>query len=157
MQLRWGIVAAFVAGLAVAGGAVLLLRDNTAREQEAARIAELDAQIQRLERTASRLSDLATGGAPVTAVPTTRSQTAASPPTPAAAREVTKHDVSQAEAIAAADAMVDQGLQSGHWSREQANELSVAVADLDVKEQGRILARISAASNAGQLQVELPR
>ena len=51
--------------------------------------------------------------------------------------------------------MVDRGLASGHWSREQANDLTVALSDLDVKEQGRIQARISMAINEGRLQIEL--
>jgi len=157
MQLSKGIVIGFVAGIAVAGGTVLLLRDNAAREREAARVAELDEQIHQLERTVSRLSDLATVGKPAAAVPASLSRTAASAPPPAASRELNKRDATQADDIAAADAMVDLALQSGHWSRAQANELTAAVSDLDVKEQGRILARISAAINAGQLQVELPR
>jgi hypothetical protein len=157
MPFRKGIAIGFVAGLAVAGGAVLLLRDNMARAREAARIAELDEQIGQLERTVSRLSDLAMVGTPAAAVPANQSRAGAAPQPAAPAREANKRDATQADDIAAADAMVDQALQSGHWSREQRDELSTAVADLDVKEQGRILARISAAINAGQLQFELPR
>jgi hypothetical protein len=62
----------------------------------------------------------------------------------------------QVQAIAVADTMVDRALQSGQWTHEQAAELNMAVSRLDREEHGRILARVSAAINAGQLQVELP-
>src|SRR6185369_8708101 len=65
-----GIAIGFVAGLAVAGGAVLLLRDETVTAQETARVADLDAQIQRLDQAVSRLSVLA-AAAPRAAAPAT--------------------------------------------------------------------------------------
>ena len=153
MQSGKGIAIGFVAGLAVAGGAFLLVRDETSRAQETARIAELDAQIQRLDQAVSRLSVLA-AAAPRAAALATGERGAASPAT-AASSEPVKRDEDQAQAIAAADALVDRGLASGHWSREQANDLTVALSDLDVKEQGRIQARISMAINEGRLQPEL--
>ncbi|HEV7609824.1 MAG TPA: hypothetical protein VGO61_20990 [Steroidobacteraceae bacterium] len=157
MQKAKMIAAGFVAGIVVAGGAAFLLRDNAARTREEERIAALDSQIQSLERAVSKLSGVVTAGAPDAAVPTTVSRNDALPPTPAASRDPTARDADQAQhAIAEADAMVDRGLQSGQWTREQAAELSEATADLSVQEQGRILARVSAAINVGQLQVELP-
>jgi len=52
-QGKW-MVAGFVAGLAVAGGASLLLRDDAAREQEQARVGELKAQVERLESAVTK-------------------------------------------------------------------------------------------------------
>jgi gas vesicle protein len=154
MQAGKGIAIGFLAGLAVAGGAVLLLRDETSREQESARIAELDAQIQRLDQAVSRLSVLAVE-APSAVAPAIVERGGALPVKTATSRESIKRDEDQSQAIAAADAMVDRGLESGHWSREQANDLTVALADLEVGEQGRIQARISAAINEGRLQIEM--
>jgi hypothetical protein len=152
MQTAKAIAIGFVAGLAVGGGAVLLLRDDTSRAQETARIARLGARIQRLDEAVARLSALA-AATPHAVAPA--SEVGASPVT-ATPHEPIERDEDQTRAIAAADNLVDRGLQSGHWSREQANDLSAELADLDVKEQGRIQARISAAINAGQLQIELP-
>jgi len=153
MQPGKAIAIGFVAGLAVAGGAVLLLRDETVPGQETARIAAIDAQVQRLDQAISRLSGLA-AAAPPAAAPAPVERSAPSPVT-AASRESIKPDDEQTQAIASADAMVDRGLASGHWSREQVDDLTVALSDLDVKEQGRIQARISMAINEGRLQIEL--
>jgi hypothetical protein len=60
----------------------------------------------------------------------------------------------QLQAIADADALVDLGIQSGQWSRDQQDELGAAISDLDVKEQGRIVARVSKAMNDGQLKFD---
>ena len=57
MQGSKGIAIGFVAGLVVAGGAVLLLRDEAApRVEESAQVAELNAKLDRLERNMSQLS-----------------------------------------------------------------------------------------------------
>lgn len=144
-----GMVLGFAAGLAVAGGAVLVLRDDTALEQQTARIESLELEVQRLGGTVSRLTDslaAVTRAAPVASAAQPTATTAADAP-PA-------RDTTQMAAIAEADALVDQGLQSGHWSRRQADELGEAVAHLDVKEQGRILARVAAAINAGEMQMD---
>ena len=59
MQISAGMAAGFVAGVAIAGGALIWLRvqENVTRDREAAHVAELDAQVQRLEQTVARLSD----------------------------------------------------------------------------------------------------
>jgi hypothetical protein len=145
VSLGKGIAIGFVAGLAVAGGAFLVLRDDTAAEREAARIAELDAHIQRLDQTVATLSErvaMERASYPA-AVVTART---ASPPAVA--------ETDHASEIAEADAMVDLGLQSGHWTRQQQDDLGVAIADLDVAEQGRIKARIAKAINDGQLKFD---
>ena len=151
MSIGKGIAIGFVAGVVAASGAVFLLRDDTSRAQEAARLAQLDAQIQQLDQSVSKLSAL---------VASNQSRAAESIPkqlenSPAAqSREEHKHDADQMQEIAAADAMVDRGIASGHWSRAEATELSLAISDLDVKEQGRIQARIAAAINDGRVQLE---
>ena len=158
MQQIKGIAAGFVAGVAVAAGPILWLRahDDAERTEEKARIVELNAQSQRLEQAVSRLSGLVAARAPVAAAPAGVSMSGAPPPTAVMLSETSGRDSAQVQEIAAADALVDRGIASGHWSQEQAIELSAAVAGMDLKERGRILARISAAINAGQLRVELP-
>ena len=153
MRTASGIAAGFVAGFAVAGGAFLMLRDSTARTREEERIAQLDVEIQRLESEVSRLSALAPAAA--AARPVGPRHVVAQPAT-AASRDGTDDEAEQARAINSADALVDRAIQSGQWTHEQAKELVAATAGLPAKEQGRIHARISAAINAGQLQVELP-
>ena len=154
MQGGKGIVFGFVAGFAVTAGAFLLLRDDEPQyAPDAAQIAGLDAQIQRLERSVSRLSALAAardaGGAGSN--PDSYAQAHATEPAPAVA-----HDPIQLRAVAAADGLVDAGVQSGQWTKQQALELHAAIVDLPLEEQGRIMARVSAAINADQLKVELP-
>jgi len=154
VSLGKGTAIGFVAGLAVAGAASLLLRDDASRAQETARIAELDAQIQRLDQSMSKLSMLvASNKSRDTMLPTNPSRDL--PASPAKPGGENKRDADQAQEIAAAEALVDRGIASGHWTRDQANELSAVLSDLDAKEQGRIQARISAAINDGRLQLEL--
>lgn len=152
MQLGKGIAIGFVAGLAVAFGAVLLLSDHEAeRTRDEVRLAQLDAQIERLERSLSRLSGL---------VVSSQTGPAEQPERVAAvmstAPGIARRDDADLRAIAAADDLVDQGLQIGQWTRQQAAALAESTANLDREEQGRILARVSAAINEGQLRVELP-
>lgn len=59
MQINAGAAAGFMAGVAIAVGAMVWLRvqENVTRDRDAAHVAELDAQVQRLEQTVARLSD----------------------------------------------------------------------------------------------------
>ena len=152
MSLGKGIAIGFVAGLAAAGVVGFLLRADAPRAQEVARIADLDAQIQRLDQSVSKLSALVVSNEPREARTNPREDLSVPP---AKLREESNRDADQAQEIAAAEAIVDRGIASGHWTREQANDLAIAISDLDVKEQGRIQARISAAINEGKLQIEL--
>ena len=154
-QGKW-MVAGFVAGLAVAGGASLLLRDDAAREQEQARVGELKAQVERLESAVTKLSTLIYDAHVSTAVSTDSSTAGAAPQTALLSTEKERNPT-QPQAIAEADAMVDLGLQSGRWTRQQQDELGAAIGDLDVKEQGRILARVSKAINDGQVKFDTSR
>ena len=143
-----GMVAGFAAGLAVAVGAFLLLHEEAAvPASEGARIAELSAQIDRLERSVSRLA-VSTGGVSPTAAPV------ADESTPSPKKETTLLPEQQ-KIIASADAMVDQAIQTGQWTRLQARDLGDLTADLSAEERGRIMARISAAINADQIHPEL--
>ena len=152
MQLGKGIAIGFVAGLAVAFGAVLLLSDDDAEHaQDAVRLAQLDAQIQRLERSLSRLSGLVAAPQTVPAELSERVSEAT-----AAVPVIAHRDHAELQAIAAADELVDRALYTGQWTREQAAELAESAANLDREEHGRILARVSAAINEGRLAVELP-
>src|SRR6478736_6207326 len=151
MQLK-GIAVGFIAGLAVAGDAFLLLRDHS-RAEEAKEVGALKVQVDRLESALTELQAMSNRPQQA-AAPDSTSRNIAMPPTPATPKDKTPEQV---RAIAEAETLVEQGLQSGHWSMEQANELSLAVADLDAKEQGRILARVSAAINAGQMRFDPPR
>jgi len=146
-RARW-LATGFVAGLAVAGGAFLLLRDEASREPELARIAELKSQVDRLESAVTKLSMLANAAHTGTATSTQAPTAAAASSTPASKEK------DQAQAIAEAEALVDLGLQSGRWTRQQQEDLGAAVTDLDVDEQGRILARVSKAINDGQLKFD---
>jgi hypothetical protein len=151
MSLAKGVAIGFVAGLAAAGGVFLLLRDDTSRE--AARLAELDAHIRQLDQSVSTLSGRMTMQPPSIGVPAASAPTVAMPPAPTSA----KSDAKQADEIAEADALVDLGLQSGHWTRQQHDELDVALAGLPVKEQGRIKSRLALAINAGEVQMDMRR
>lgn len=59
MQTSAGVVAGFAAGIGIAVAAMVWLRvqENVTRERDVARVAELDAEVQRLERAVARLSD----------------------------------------------------------------------------------------------------
>jgi hypothetical protein len=59
MQTSAGVVAGFAAGIGIAVAAMVWLRvqENVTRERDVARVAELDAKVQRLERAVARLSD----------------------------------------------------------------------------------------------------
>jgi hypothetical protein len=59
VKISAGMAAGFAAGVAIVGGALTWLRvqENVTRDREAAHVAELDAQVQRLEQTVSRLAD----------------------------------------------------------------------------------------------------
>jgi hypothetical protein len=153
VSLARGVAIGFVAGLAVAGGAFFLLRDKLTNAREAARIAELDAHIGQLDRSLSRLAERVAMDRPGPPAPATAQSAAVA----SIADEHDKPATSQASDIAEADQLVDLGLQSGHWSRRQRDELEAAIADLDVTEQGRIKARIAAAINAGELQMDMRR
>lgn len=153
MQGIKGIVTGFVAGLAVAGGAILLLRDEAPLRDESARIDELGAQIERLERSVSLLSanvvsigssPMARGDAVASAAPAATASKAPVPPT-----------AEQQRVIESADAFVDQAIQAGLWTQDQQADLSALTAGLPVEEQGRIQARISAAINNDLIKPEL--
>jgi outer membrane murein-binding lipoprotein Lpp len=146
------LVAGFVAGLLVASGAVLLLRDDAAREQERARVVDLRAQVDRLENAVTKLSALANDAHSGTPAPTNvPASVAALAPAPQ------KPPTAQLQAIADANALVDLGLQSGRWTAEQQEDLGLAITNLDVKDQDRILARVSKAINDGQLRLDPTR
>jgi len=141
------ITIGFVAGLAMAGGAFLLLRDNAAVEQERARVGELKALVERLENAVTKFSTLA-NDAPAGNRSSTHVSTSVAAPAPRTSSP------SQLQAIAEADTLVDLGIQSGRWTQQQQEELGAAVADLDLAEQGRIRARVSKAVNDGQLKFD---
>jgi hypothetical protein len=151
MQNAKGIVIGFAAGLAVAAGAVLLFRDQPAvLASDSARIAELSAQIERLERSVSRQTMSAGGSHAATTQAGTEAASTPSEP------ESVPFRAEQQKVIASAEAFVDQAIQTGQWTRLQARELSEMTSDLPAEEQGRILARISQAINNDQIQPELP-
>jgi len=156
MQGGKGIAIGFVAGLAVAGGAVLLLRDEAAApvSGEPARIAELAEQVRRLDQSVSRLAALtltarsdsdAAGASPEVAV-----AGVSQPPVDPARQKA------EAKALVAATSMVDQALQMGQWTRAQQHEFNLLAENLDGDEHGRLMARIAAAINRNELQIELP-
>jgi outer membrane murein-binding lipoprotein Lpp len=72
MQISAGMAAGFVAGVVIAGGALIWLRvqENVTRDREAAHVAELDAQVQRLEQTVARLSDQVASIRQIKVIPT---------------------------------------------------------------------------------------
>lgn len=153
MTFLKGIAMGFVAGFAVAAGAILLRGsgEGAGLAADSAHLAQIDERILRLERALSQLSGL---------VATVESKSIATSPervsAAAASVDTARFDARQAQAIASAESMVDRAVNSGQWTRAQASELNAAIADLDREEQGRILARISAAINEDRLQVELP-
>ena len=157
MQSGKGIVIGFVAGLVVMGCAVLLLRDEATPmpATESARIAELDAQIQRLERSVSRLTSVVSAVVPGTARDAAGATTLPAL-SPAEAVDESKRQAAEVQALANADAMVVQALQSGQWTRTQQRDFDLVATELSAEEHGRLLARISKAINEDRLQIELP-
>lgn len=151
MPLNKGIATGFMAGLAVAGLAVLVLRDDARGEQDRARAGALKAQVDRLESEVTKLSTLVNEARSSTTASNRVPPGVAAPQAPAASKE---RNQAQVQALADADALVELGFQSGRWTPAQQAELSAAVTELDVQEQGRILARVTKAINDGQLQFD---
>lgn len=159
MQGNKGIVIGFVAGLAAMGGAVLLFRDDSAGAgaPDGAHIARLDAQIQRLDATVNRLSALVGAGGPAASTTAGASVAAdVAPRTPAEQAAEAERQKAAEQASVTANAMVDQALQVGQWTKAQQLEFNLVAADLDGDEHTRLLQRISAAINRDELQIELP-
>ena len=154
MQASKGIAIGFVAGLAVVGGAVLLLRDGVApRVEERAQVAELSAKLDRLERGVAQLSSQPRGPSPAVAAGSTINAETA----PAVdAKEEQARLEEQQRVIASADAKVEEAIQAGQWSLEQARELDRLTVNLPAEERGRIHTRITAAINNDQIKVTLP-
>jgi len=151
MQGSRGMVTGFVAGLAVAGGTVLLLREDVAPPTDvAARVVELGAQIEQLQRSVSQLSAIVAGG---TGNSTTQAIATGTPPAVAPAVQPLNHE--QQRTLASAEAFVDQAIQAGQWTQHQQADLSALISGLPVEEQGRIQARISRAINADQIEPDL--
>lgn len=147
MQNGKGVLAGFVAGLVVATGANLLLRDEPAMPaSDDARIAALAAQLDRLERGLARLAVPAAGASPdvMTAV--------SAQPKPEESKPVTE----QLHVAASAHQMVDLAIQTGQWTRAQARELAELTSDLPADERDRVMARIAAAINNDQIYPEFP-
>jgi outer membrane murein-binding lipoprotein Lpp len=145
------MVTAFVAGLVVAGGTVLLLRDDAAPPTDvAARVVELGAQIERLERSVSQLSAIVARGTGNSAA-----QAVATGTTTVVAPAIQPMNDEQQRTLASAEAFVDQAIQAGQWTQHQQADLSALISELPVEEQGRIQARISKAINADQIKPEL--
>ena len=154
MQASKGIAIGFVAGLVVAGGAVLLLRDEAApRPDDGARVADLSAKIDRLERSVSQLS-LQPRGQSTAVAPSGTSGAEAAPAVDA--KEERARIEEQQRVIAAADAKVEEAIQSGQWSLEQSRDLERLTVNLPADERRRIHTRITAAINNDQVKVKLP-
>jgi outer membrane murein-binding lipoprotein Lpp len=153
MQGSKGIAIGFVAGLVVAGGAVLLLRDAAApRVDDSAQVAELSAKLDRLERSLSQLSSQAR--APSTAV--AASDTSSAAIAPAVVKEDQARLEEQQRVIASADAKVEEAIQTGQWSLEQSRDLDRLTVNLPAEERRRIHTRITAAINSDQIKVKMP-
>jgi len=153
MQASKGIAIGFVAGLVVAGGAVLLLRDEAApRPDDGAQVAELNAKIDRLERSMSQQSLQPRGQSPAVASIANGSAELA----PAVVEEEQARTEEQQRVIASADATVEQAIQAGQWSLEQSRDLDRMTVDLPAEERRRIHTRITAAINSDQIKVRMP-
>jgi hypothetical protein len=157
MQGGKGIAVGFAAGLVVAGGALFLLHDDglAQRPPESAGVAGLDARIERLERSVSRLADAIASGPAVQPAHTSGTADVVRHSAAVEAETITR-EVERAQALAMADDMVVRALQTGQWTRAQAAEFDALAVTLSAEDQGRLMAKISAAINADQLQVELP-
>jgi outer membrane murein-binding lipoprotein Lpp len=152
MQASKGIAIGFVAGLVVAGGAALLLREGAPPAQESAQVAELSAKLDRLERSMSQLSAQARAGSPATA----SSSTPGTETAPAVVKEEQARIEEQQRVIASADATVEEAIQTRQWSLEQSRDLERLTANLPAEERRRIHTRITAAINNDQVKVKLP-
>src|SRR5688572_1574024 len=107
MQGSRGMVTGFVAGLAVAGGTVLLLRDDAAPPTDvAARVVELGAQIGQLERSVSQLSAIVARGTGTSATPGVAAGTLS-----VVEAAIQPLNYAQQRTLASAEAFVDQAIQ----------------------------------------------
>jgi len=152
MEASKGIAIGFVAGLVVAGGAVLLLRDEVPpRAEESAQVADLSAKIDRLERGISQLSSQSRAESPAAAGSATQTEVV---PVVDVKEEQARVDEQQ-RAIASADAKVEEAIQTGQWSLEQSRDLDRLTVNLPADERRRINTRITAAINSDQIKVRL--
>ncbi len=153
MQAGKGIAIGFVAGLVVASGAVLLLRNDAApRPDDSAQVAELSAKIDRLERSMSQVSPQPRGQSTAVAASGTSSAEAAPAVNP---KEEQARIEEQQRVIASADAKVEEAIQTGQWSLEKSRELDRLTVNLPPEERRRIHTRITAAINSDQVKVDL--
>jgi hypothetical protein len=153
MPASKGIAIGFVAGLVVAGGAVLLLRDEAPpRPDDSARVAELGAKIDRLERSMSQLSSQPRDQSPAVAASGTGNAEIA----PEVVKEEQARIEEQQRVIATADAKVEEAIQTGQWSLEQSRDLDRLTVNLPAEERRRIHTRITAAINNDQIKVKMP-
>jgi outer membrane murein-binding lipoprotein Lpp len=153
MDASKGIAIGFVAGLVVASVAVLLLRNEAAPSaQGSAQVADLNAKIDRLERSVAQLSSPTR--APSPAVAAGGIGTAETAPAVDAEEERSRLEEQQ-RVIATADAKVEEAIQTGQWSLEQSRELDRLTVDLPPEERRRIHTRLTAAINNDQIKLKL--
>ena len=102
----------FVVGVAVTSGALLWLRieENVTRDRDAARVEELDAQVQKLEQTVTRLSDLVSASRQIATQPAASSQGVTAWSADAPTREMPRSEGEHSTTIAATGSMVDRAL-----------------------------------------------
>jgi len=153
MHASKGIAIGFVAGIVVASVAFLLLRNEAVPSaQGSAQVADLNAKIDRLERSMAQLSSQTRlQSQAVTASGTSTPETA-----PAVdAKEEKARVEEQQRLIASADAKVEEAIQAGQWSLEQSRELDRLTVDLPPEERRRIHTRITAAINNDQVKLKL--
>jgi hypothetical protein len=154
MQASKGIAIGFVAGLVAAGGAVLLLRDaGVSSAGESAQVADLNAKIDRLERSMAQLSSQSRSQSPAVPSNAAGSAEVASAVDP---KEERARIEEQRRVIASADAKVEEAIQTGQWSLEQSRDLDRLTIDLPAEERRRIHTRITAAINSDQVKVRIP-
>ena len=153
MQASKEIAIGFVAGLVVAAGAVLWLRDEPLpRAEESAQVADLGAKIDRLERSMAQLSSQARAQSSAVAASSTTDTEIA----PAVVKEEQARIEEQQRVIASADARVEDAIQTGQWSLAQSRDLDRLTANLPAEERRRIHTRITAAINNDQIKVRMP-
>ncbi len=156
---------AVLAMLIVTAATAATLLIQSSRER-AASFEQTRSQHEELMRRLARLEQMLATTSATDAIPTAVPE--GSPSASASARERSPKDVARAdidpqklaertEHIHAGNAIVDRAIQTGRWSLADVASFGSATSGLNGEESAAIMARLSAAINADQVQLDMRR
>jgi hypothetical protein len=148
---------AAVAVVVLAAATVATLIVHNSREQTA-RFEQVQDQLQQLVQHMGKLEQALANTAGRSEHSQTRASVVTAPVTSApagkAATATPENDAARQEGFQAANALVDQAIQSGQWGSAELLAFGAAGHALSGDEQTAILARVSAAMNRGQVRFD---